>query len=503
MSIIWPYFKNNIQYAEVRTSKRELGKNYPLSTSVYLGRVIDKEQGIFENKKRGIFKYTLDSGFEMIDLPELPFLKHYKEKEILDFGASFLLVEFLKTIDIWDLFRETLAKYNDSLMALLFYYIESHSSNRDAFRWLRGSSSSLLFPQAQLQSQRISELLEKVGDETIVRDFLSRYLKITLPQGRKTAIVVDSSGAPNAIHFPLTAVSNHNGEIHEEIRIIYVIDTKTGLPLFFRYNAGNIVDVSTLRATLQELDEYGVSVEHALLDAGYCSQNNIKDMYDNKIKFMTRIPCNRLLFTTLFDKYRKIVLSDLCGYTYGDRYLGIKRIFTSIYGHRGYLYLCVDHDKRTKLKKHYTDGAISEKVPRTQWYKYTNKMGFFGLISSEKLEPEEVLPLYYQRQMVEQIFDISKNNIQLTPLRTHSEETFRGHIMLSFMATIIYLKINHCFKNDKTFTAENALLEMRNLKCKVFDDRILVKEPNKDMKHICKVLGIKIPEKLELPLKNI
>ena len=48
------------------------------------------------------------------------------------------------------------------------------------------------------------------------------------------------------------------------------------------------------------------------------------------------------------------------------------------------------------------------------------------IISSEDMKPDEILPLYYTRQQIEQVFDISKNYAEILPLRVHSEETFRG-----------------------------------------------------------------------------
>lgn len=47
------------------------------------------------------------------------------------------------------------------------------------------------------------------------------------------------------------------------------------MPIYFRYVAGNIIDVSTLITTVNELEQYGVSVSHAILDAGYFSEKNV------------------------------------------------------------------------------------------------------------------------------------------------------------------------------------------------------------------------------------
>jgi hypothetical protein len=84
----------------------------------------------------------------------------------------------------------------------------------------------------------------------------------------------------------------------------------------------------------------------------------------------------------------------------------------------------------------------------------------------------------------------------------HGEATFRGHLMLTFLASLLYILLNKHFKESKRFTAENALMEMRNLKCKVFDDCLMVKEITKNMRDISKMTSITIPEKIPIALKS-
>jgi hypothetical protein len=71
-------------------------------------------------------------------------------------------------------------------MAMLFYYIELKTSNRDADKWLSGSYTKLLFPEAQLKSQRISELFEQLGNKMVIRCFFEEYLQEILPEDKKT-----------------------------------------------------------------------------------------------------------------------------------------------------------------------------------------------------------------------------------------------------------------------------------------------------------------------------
>ncbi|MDR2401005.1 MAG: hypothetical protein LBD73_05065 [Deferribacteraceae bacterium] len=77
--------------------------------------------------------------------------------------------------------------------------------------------------------------------------------------------MIDSSALPNDIHFPLTVAHAETGETNRGTRLILVADRINGMPLFFRYNAGSIVDVSTLKAAIKELSLNGIKTEHVIV----------------------------------------------------------------------------------------------------------------------------------------------------------------------------------------------------------------------------------------------
>jgi hypothetical protein len=54
------------------------------------------------------------------------------------------------------------------------------------------------------------------------------------------------------------------------------------------------------------------------------------------------------------------------------------------------------------------------------------------------METSEILPLYYTRQQIEQIFDIGKNYADLLPLRVQSEDTFGESKGLEYEHVFIY-----------------------------------------------------------------
>lgn len=158
---------------------------------------------------------------------------------------------------------------------MILYYVLENRSNTHAEDWYQSSFCRFLYPAAGLSSQRISDLLHEIGREENWRRFFGAYIRWLNNTGVEyRKIIIDSTGLPNSVHFPLTAVSNHNGKVSNEVRLIFVVEEEIGLPIFMRYVEGSIIDISTMVNTLHELEEYAIEPELALMDAGYYSETN-------------------------------------------------------------------------------------------------------------------------------------------------------------------------------------------------------------------------------------
>ncbi len=222
---------NGIEYGTVTRSVRN-GAKVKKQEQVYLGRVIDKARGIFKNREKGVFIYDLKSNtfspvpanFEMPKLHRKT--KYIKRKTlVVSFGDVFLLDEYLKKSGFMKAVNAIAYKNPDTLFALLAYYILTPFANCHAKDWWELTYAKYLYPKAQMDSQRISEALADIGSEEAKRHFFREYfcfLKKCVdytdhtPKGIKDGVLIDSSGLPNAIHFPLTAINNHNGVMSEE-----------------------------------------------------------------------------------------------------------------------------------------------------------------------------------------------------------------------------------------------------------------------------------------------
>jgi hypothetical protein len=184
--------------------------------------------------------------------------------------------------------------------------------------------------------------------------------------------------------------------------------------------------------------------------------------------------------------------------SYSGRILYVKRAEANLFGYKGFAYIVIDNARRAEEINRYAVAALEDGISPEEMDKALRTKGMFILLSSETIEPKELLPLYYSRQKIEQIFDISKNYAELLPLRKHNEKTFRGHLLLTFIASAVFTVLQNKFKNTD-YNPVGAFSILRNLKCKVYDKSILIKEPTKKIKKIMEILKINIPEQINLP----
>jgi hypothetical protein len=498
---------NGCKYAKYCPSDRKHG-----GKDIYLGKVIDENKGIFYNRNSGgYYRFTPIEGRTELDTGEIEYLELMKtngnavspsKQLIIDFGDAWFLNHLMTAAGLKDLFAKAMPGESDTLLALVAFKLLADDANCYAERWLEGSYAKYLYPKADLRSQRISEFLERLGEEEVKRGFFDEYIEYfkTIP-GTSDNVLIDSTGLPSDIQFECAAINNHNGIISRETRLIYVVERATGLPVYFRFVTGNIVDVSTLRVTVNQLKAQGINVHHSILDAGYCSKANIGKLFGLGISFITRLPDNKTA-KGIIERRGSNVFSQKYVVQYGERIICMKRVKENILGHDCYAYISIDIDRRhDEQRKQMRANAENNKSNKEMTDKKLKSTGYFILISSDKMDTNDVLPYYYMRQNIEQTFDYAKNDLDLLPLRTHKEETFRGHLLLCFMSTVALITIKRQLKTRKKLTdlcPSETLKSFRFVKCNVYPKLLVTSEASKYVNNVLNELDLELPETIDL-----
>jgi transposase len=230
-----------------------------------------------------------------------------------------------------------------------------------------------------------------------------------------------------------------------------------------------------------------------VIDAGYYSENNLQQLANAKIHFMIRMPDNRKHHKELTEKYGAVLFDMINFVKYNDRYLFIKKVPTIIYSKKYFTYLILDQTNMVaetrKLCEKFTDKKISIVKANS---KLKNK-GITIILSTDNANTTDILPVYYTRSKIEQFFDISKNNSDFLPLRVHSLETFRGHLLVSFFASTTYFLINKKIGTSK-FCAIDAFSSLDGLFVKIQGRKQIIQELTKNMKSIINNLQLELPD---------
>jgi len=500
-----------IEYATAVTSVRE-GTKVGKGNQTYLGRVIDKERGIFKSRERGLFVYDVDTNafapvpadFEM---PKMQRKAKYATRQtlIVSFGDIFLLDEFLKKSGLMKAVDAIGYQNLDTLHALLAYYILTSYANCHALDWWELTYARYLYPKAQMASQRISEALADIGSEDAKRNFFEEYFHFLdrhsnvnqkeEPHGIEDGVLIDSSGLPNAVHFPLTAVNNHNGVVSEEIRLIYVVQQHTGMPLFFRYVAGNVIDVSTITRTIAELKANGVNTKFAILDAGYYTSANADALLDAGVSFMARMKSNFKVYKSAIETYLKDLESKENAVLYNNRLVYIKCI-PCLIGQKedrpAYAYLCKDMTMHNEEQKHAIERARDENLSGQDIFDDLQKQGVFVLITTRKVATDKLLPLYYMRDQVEKIFELCKQGGKILPINIENEKTLRGHLMITFLATVVLKMMSGKLKKT-SLTTQSMFMNLHEQHALVYDKEFITTEPVKKMNEAYKAFKVQCP----------
>jgi transposase len=450
-------YKGNGRYAyETRNKWNKEKKKYE-TIWTYLG-VVNPDTGEYEKKRT-----------------------QKKELLILNYGDSFALNEYALKSGLFGLVERVFGKMTQAVFALCFFKLLESSAMQHAATWFDGNYAKIIFKNANLSTQRISDLLKLLGDERLLREFFKLYLDKVYS---RNGVIIDSTGLPNDISFPLSVLGHHGGNIEMETRLLMVVDKENSQPLYFRYAAGNIVDVSTLQTTIREVRAMGIETNYALLDAGYYSEPNIKHLFNNNIQFLIRLPAGRTIFANLIEQTATTFDAPENRVVHGERVLFIQKVPVTLYEeHSAFAYVCCDIKRRADETVKLLRESKEDELTDSETAKKLKRAGFFVLLSAADIPAEKVLPLYYLRNQAEEIFKISKSYADILPLRIQSEDAFSGVLFLNFLSVVLY--INFREQLPEIVTVESALKEMRNLMCKVYDDgSVITKEPNKKQRLI-------------------
>ena len=124
-----------------------------------------------------------------------------------------------------------------------------------------------------------------------------------------------------------------------------------------------------------------------------------------------------------------------------------------------------------------------------------SRSGYYILATNKTgMSHEEVLTHYRNKDLVEKVFDVLKNEMDGKRLRTHNDHTTTGKLFVMFISLVIYYEIIRVMNQNKlfkTYTIKELLYELRKIKINHIakDGKPIVSEVSKKQKTIFNPTG--------------
>lgn len=487
----------------------------------------DGKSGIFLSPVRGIVHYdVVTDQFSNIerDDPRIADAGLFHDPAVhVEFGDGYIFMKFMESTGLGAVLRGVFQKDADYQRCLTHIY---HTVARNGERvrcdvMLERSFMQHLVPEVPLSCLKCdTRYFTIMGGDDVKMGFFKAYvafMRKSFP-GFGKACYVDSTPLPNDItDNPFDAFATHGtGSSENQMRMSMVLDSVTGMPVWFDFHPGNVLDLNTLKDVTDDLqNSLGITITEYVLDAGYASKELVTAFpalpeeghdedgtgIDDVRDIVVRMPARKgYPFKTLYNQCKPLMANGKYDFVRGRHaYFGVRRRVT-VFDTEVYAYVYVDYDNalrgyRRFISEHPEEFESMRDRDKT-WYRY--KDGFFILMSSIPETPAEMLERYFGRTDIECVFKTSKEYLDILPLSKWTVETVRGKVLNDVISLIVYLGVRRAVSGSK-YSVPEVFSRCRSLQCRMGSDGCLaVEAPNKHVKNIFAQFNLTVPVKVSI-----
>ena len=167
---------------------------------------------------------------------------------------------------------------------------------------------------------------------------------------------------------------------------------------------------------------------------------------------------------------------------------------------RGYAYLCLDAAMRREPGRDAARRAAEGGLSGAEAHDSMASRGVFVLAGTRRMTKRRPPPCH-ARDRVERVFEIAKQGGKALPVCVQTEETFRGHLLMCFMATVAIKMMSDVLASRKTsLTVESMLRILHEQHAIEYDGRLVTTEPVRKMNEAYRAFGIRCPDTVRLPV---
>lgn len=452
------------------------------------------------------------------------------------FGNIFLLNQIVETIGLHQICANSFDQHYKELLALAYYQIVESSPLYLFPYWLEETH---LPHVARMDSSAISKFCQEVGRLQQQRvHFQEQWIARLQPVEALYYDITSISSYSTNVEFVEWGY-NRDKEALPQVNMGVVFCNRSSLPIFYNLYPGSIVDVKTLTNCVKFLQTLGLEEFMFILDRGFFSTENVRNLVDNdhKITFIQPLPFSLRRVKELVRTHRRDLRDIRSNFSFNDEILSHQRAGIELDGNAYTAHIFLNErtelDQRQRLmgklieiegktirnrtfahqkeaidfKKNNIDRAYQDcfrfnrstgKIAMDSTYVKAKiaRLGYFILMTNDdRITRERILANYRDKDQVEKVFDLLKNEMDGGRLRAHSQFNTEARLFINFLALIIQSElIRKMRKGDlfKKYTIRELLAELRKIKYSVINGQTIISEVSKKQRLIYEALDIDV-----------
>lgn len=451
------------------------------------------------------------------------------------FGATYLFDKIGEKLGITEDLKRCFPDSYKKLLSIAYYLILEDRNPLSRFpKW----SAIHKHPYGKnISSQRSSDLFGSVNEHSKDR-FLSLQGKRRIEKEYWAYDITSISSYSKCLK-QVKYGFNKSNEPLPQINLALLFGEKSNLPFYYRKLAGNIVDVKTIKNLLADISFLGYDKVKLVMDRGFYSEDNINQLYKNRIKFLISTKTSLGFVKAQIEKLRPSINNwdnydqkhDLYASTTsiswdykqnrpnkGDIVKDKRRMYMHVFFNPE---RAVDEEKNLAkllcaLKTELKSGKLNPKHEKmySKYFDYSTvgntitakqevidetkkNYGYFVLLSNEINDATKAIEIYRNKDLVEKAFCNLKDRLNFNRPGVSSDKNLDGKLFVEFLALIYlsYIKKQMQDKNlFKNHTMQEILDEIDLIEC--FENKgrkIRIGEVTKKQVDIFNDLGIEPP----------
>jgi transposase len=463
-------------------------------------------------------------------------------KTTKSFGPVSLLNSISDEIQLRKKLSESFGKDGDLILAIAMSKLLHQTSLKNMHHVLEDSFLPEIYSlKESFSSQWLSDFLMRLSSkETAMTSFYNSIIA-----GEDETLIFDItsfSSASKNIDW-LEWGYNRDGLDLPQVNLGLVLSLHRHLPLYFKLFPGSINDVVTLKNLVAEVKAFGITKSLFILDRGFYSENNIKELSNEQIDFILPLPFSVNIGKGLISETNKDIENPANAKRFGGDIFYVLENEVHIGEVKAYGYVLyskkregletnsfynrlidiecalqgkefrnpIDQFKRTagNFERYFecnVDGKTTNLRRRVNAISQAvNRFGKTILLSATKRSWDEVLSLYRERDEVEKKFDELKNELEVMPLRVQKAETLQGLLFVFFISLILRALLLRRARDaqllDKS-SIEEIFMELAKLRAVKVGGKWRLTEISKKQRTLFEKLKIGVPVEASLVIKK-